>query len=74
VRGSQELLSNVFRNVNLGLPFPGCPKADIRMNMSESMMERRIDLESADLSLVSVEALESVLLSESISVENEETL
>jgi hypothetical protein len=47
------------------------------MNLSELMIERQIELESADLSILSIlsfEALDSLLLSESISVESEDTL
>jgi hypothetical protein len=44
------------------------------MNLSELMNERRIELESANLSVLSLEALDSLLLSESISVENEDAL
>jgi hypothetical protein len=38
------------------------------------MIERRIDLESADVSILSFEALDSLLSSESISVESEDAL
>jgi hypothetical protein len=47
--------------VNLGRQFLGCSKSDIRTNVS--------DLESADLS---VEVLDGLLLSESVSVESED--
>jgi hypothetical protein len=38
------------------------------------MTERQIELESADLSVLSFKALDSLLLGESISVENEDSL
>jgi hypothetical protein len=57
------LLSGFSGNVNLERQFLGCSKADVRKNLS--------DLESADLS---VEALDRVLLSESVSVESEDAL
>jgi hypothetical protein len=60
---SQFLLSAFFGNANLERQFLGCSKADVRKNLS--------DLESADLS---VEALDSLLLSESVSVESEDAL
>jgi hypothetical protein len=44
------------------------------MNLSELMIERWIEMESSDLSILSFEALDSLLLSESISVESEDAL
>jgi hypothetical protein len=72
--GSVRLLSNILGNVNLERLFLNCSKGKIRMNLSELMIENRIDLESADVSILSVEALDSLLLSESISVESEDSL
>jgi hypothetical protein len=60
---SQFLQSGFLGNVNLERPFLGGSKADIRKNLS--------DLESADLS---VEALDGLLLSESVSVGSEDAL
>jgi hypothetical protein len=44
------------------------------MNLSDLTIERRIELESADLSILSFEVLDSLLLSLSISVESEDSL
>jgi hypothetical protein len=71
IQQSQRLLSGLLGNVNLELLFLDCSKAAIRTNLSDLVMERRIDLESVD---VSVEALDSLLLSESISVRSEDAL
>jgi hypothetical protein len=68
---AERLLSDFLGNVSLEQLFLDCSKADIRMNLSELMMERRIDLESVD---GSVEALDSLLLSEFVTVESEDTL
>jgi hypothetical protein len=59
--GSQFLQSGFLRNENLKRQFLGCSKADIWVNL--------LDLESAD---VSVEALDSLLLSELISIDSED--
>jgi hypothetical protein len=74
IKRSQGLLSRMFRNVNLERLFLGCSKADIRKNLSDLVKERRVDLEFADISALSFEALDSLLLSESVSVENEDAL
>jgi hypothetical protein len=71
IRGSEGLLSKLLGNVSLELLFLGRSKAENGMKLSELTMERWIDLESADLS---VEALDSLLLSESISIESEDAL
>jgi hypothetical protein len=68
---SQLLLSKVLGNENLERLFLNCSKTDIRMNLSELMVEKRIDLESVDLS---VEALDNLLLSESVTVKSEDAL
>jgi hypothetical protein len=60
--------------VNLECLFLGCSKADIRKNLSDLVKERRIDLESVDVLVLSFEALDSLLLSESVSVESEDAL
>jgi hypothetical protein len=44
------------------------------MNLSDLLKENRIDLESLDVSVLSVEVLDSLLLSESVSVESEDSL
>jgi hypothetical protein len=61
-----------FGNVNLERLFLNCSKEDIRMNLSELIMESRIDVEN--LSVLSVEALDSLLLSEFVTVESEDSL
>jgi hypothetical protein len=60
-----------FGNVSLERLLLICLEADIRMNLSELVMEGRTDLEST---VVSFEALDSLFLSESISVESEDSL
>jgi hypothetical protein len=57
------LQSGFLRNENLEWQFLGCSIADIRVNLS--------DLESAE---VSVEALDSLFLSELVSIEKEDGL
>jgi hypothetical protein len=71
---SQGLLSGFLGNVTLERLFLDCSKADIRMNLSDLLKERRIDLEFADVSVLSVEALDSLLLSEFVRVESEDSL
>jgi hypothetical protein len=66
---SQRLLSSLLENSAFEGLFLDHSKSDIQMNLSELEIERRMDLESADLS---VEVLDSLLLSESISVESED--
>jgi hypothetical protein len=74
IRRSQGLLSVLLGNVNLEPLFLGCSKADIRENLSDLVKEMRIDLESADVSALSLEALDNLLLSESVSVKSEDAL
>jgi hypothetical protein len=57
-----------------GWLFLSCSKCDIGMNLSDLMMERWIDLEAVDVSVLSVEALDSLLLSKSVSVGSEDAL
>jgi hypothetical protein len=71
---SQGLLSSFLGNVSLERLLFGCSKADIQKNLSDLMIESRIDFESSDVSVLSVEALDSLLLSESISIESEDAL
>jgi hypothetical protein len=71
---SQFLLSGFLGNVNLERQFLACSKPDIRKSLSVLATEGRIDLESADLSVLSVEALDSLLSTQSFSVENEDAL
>jgi hypothetical protein len=58
------LLSGFLGNANLEWQFLGCSKADIRMNLSDLVKERQIVFESADVPVFSIEALDSLLLSE----------
>jgi hypothetical protein len=49
--------------VNLEVLFLGRSESSIRVTLSELMRERRIDLEFADVSILSVEAFDNLLLS-----------
>jgi hypothetical protein len=71
---SQFLQINLLGKVNVDLLFLGCSKCDIRKNHWDFEKESRIDLESVDVSVFSVEVLDSLLLSESISIESEDSL
>jgi hypothetical protein len=71
---SEQLLSNVLGNENLEVLFLNCLKSYIRMNLSELMIERWIDLESVDVSILSIEELNNLLLSEFVTVESEDSL
>jgi hypothetical protein len=73
-KGSEGFVSGFLGNVILERLFLGSSKKDNRMNLSDLMIARRIDLESVDISILSVEALDSLLLSEIISVESEDSL
>jgi hypothetical protein len=50
----------------------GCSKADIGKNQSDLVIERQLDL--SDLSVLSIEGLDSLFLRESVSVESEDAL
>jgi hypothetical protein len=69
VKRSQGLLSGFLGNVSFERLLLGCSKAGIRMNLSDLVMERRIDLGG-----LSVEALDSLLLDEFVTVESEDAL
>jgi hypothetical protein len=71
---SHGFLSGLLGNMALEVLFLDRSKSDVRLNLSELMNERRIELESADLSVLSFEALDNLLLSESISVKSEDAL
>jgi hypothetical protein len=71
---SQRLLSGLLGNVTVERLLLDCSKVNNRMNLSELMKEKRLDFESVDVSIVSVEALDSLLLNESISIESEDSL
>jgi hypothetical protein len=72
--GSELLLSGFLGNDHLERLFLGCWKTDNRKNLWELMKEWRLDLESVDVSVVSVEGLDSLLLSDSILIESEDAL
>jgi hypothetical protein len=74
IRRSHGLLSRLLGNVNLEVLFLDRSESDIGVNLSELMIERRIDLESVDVSVLSIEALDSLLLSELVTVESEDAL
>jgi hypothetical protein len=61
-------------NVNLERLFLNCSKSDIRKNESELLKENRIDFALTDVSVLSIEALDSLLLNESISIGSEDAL
>jgi hypothetical protein len=71
---SQGLLSGLLGNVTLERLLLNCLKADIGMNLSDLMIERRIDLKSFDISILSIEALDSLFLNEILTVESEDSL
>jgi hypothetical protein len=67
---SQLLLNKLLGNVNLERLFLNSSNSKVQMNLSESV----IDLESVDLSILSVEALDNLLLNEFVTVESEDSL
>jgi hypothetical protein len=70
-RRTQGLL---IGNVNLEQLLLNYSKANIGMNLSELMMKSQIDFTSTDVSVLSIEELDSLLLNESISIETEDAL
>jgi hypothetical protein len=62
IRPSQRLLSGLLGNDNLERLLLDCSKFDIQMTLSELKKERLIEMESVDVSVVSIEALDSSLL------------
>jgi hypothetical protein len=72
--GSERLLFGLLGNAHLERLFLGCCKADNEKNFSELLRERLLDFESFDVSIVSVEALDNLLLTENISIESEDSL
>jgi hypothetical protein len=66
---SDESISNVRSQVLLI-----CLKSGIQKNVSDLLMEKLADLESEDVSILSLETLSSLLLSESVSIESEDSL
>jgi hypothetical protein len=72
--GSEALLSSFFGNADLEGLFFGCCQSETRMNLSELKKERLLDFESVDISVFSIEALDSLLLNEIVTVESEDSL
>jgi hypothetical protein len=71
---SERLLSLHFGNGPLECHWLGCSKAGIAATLSGPAFERRADLESADISSLSFEALEDLLLSSAVMIESEDSL
>jgi hypothetical protein len=69
---SQFLLSNFVLNDHLERFFLNFSRSDVGKNLSELMIERVIEFR--DISNFSVDALDNLLLNESISVESEDSL
>jgi hypothetical protein len=67
-------VSRLLGNAFLEHLFLGSSKARIRATLSDWPMKKSIDLESIDLSVLSVEALNCLLLSESVSIGSEDAL
>jgi hypothetical protein len=64
IGGSQRLLSRYLGNVTLERLLLNCSKSENRKNVWDLVKENRIDFESVDVSVLSVEALDNLLLSE----------
>jgi hypothetical protein len=74
VRRSEVLMSDHFGNAALESLLLGCSQAGIAATLSGTVTERRMDVESADLSILSFEALDDLLLTSSVIIENEDSL
>jgi hypothetical protein len=74
MKRSQGLLNRFLGNETLELLFLGSSKSDIQKSLLDLVKERRIDLDFAGLSNLSFEALDTLLLSESVSMESEDAL
>jgi hypothetical protein len=74
IGGSEALLSSFLGNADLERLFLGCWKSNTRMNLSELLKERLFDFESVDISVLSIEALDNLLLNEIVRVESEDAL
>jgi hypothetical protein len=68
------VLSGHFGNVALECHLLFCSKAGISATLSGSVIAKRMDFESADLSVLSFEALDDLLLSSSVMIESEDQL
>jgi hypothetical protein len=67
---SQRLLLRQLGNASLECWFLNCSKMKIRATLFDFRMEKRIDLESTNLLSLLVEALNSLLLNDSVSIES----
>jgi secreted Zn-dependent insulinase-like peptidase len=74
LRQSEAQLFGFLGNTQLERLFLGRLKANDRMNLSELTKKRRLDFESINLSAVSIDALDSLLLHEIVTVESEDSL
>jgi hypothetical protein len=74
VKRSQELQRVFFGNTTQKCLSLDCSKSDIQKNQSDLMIEKRIDFESASFPSLSLELLDNLLLSESISIGSEDAL
>jgi hypothetical protein len=74
VKRSQELQNVFFGNMTQKCQFQDCSKSDIQKNQSDLMIEKRLAFESANFPSFSLEVLGNLLLSESISIGNEDAL
>jgi hypothetical protein len=71
---SEVLLSGHFGNAALESHFLFCSKAGFEATLSVSVIEKRVVLESEDLSILSFEALDDLLLNCSVMIESEDSL
>jgi hypothetical protein len=71
INGSEPFVSRLLGNTNLELLFLGSSISEIRRTLLDFVIEKRIDFDSQELS---VEALDVLLSSESISVDSEDSL
>jgi hypothetical protein len=74
IGGSEGLLFGLLGNTLLERVLLGSWRADNQMNLSTLPKKRRIHFESVDVWIISIEALDSLLLNESISIGNEDAL
>jgi hypothetical protein len=71
---SEGLLIGLLGNADFERLFFGCLKSDTGLNLSELMKERCLEFKSFDVSIFSIEALDSLLFHESFSIESEDAL
>jgi hypothetical protein len=72
--GFQGFLIGLFGNEMFDQLFVNCSKSAEEKSLFELNPESRTNFESPDVSLLSIESLDSLLLNESISVESEDPL